>query len=187
MSEQPAEAQTAPTSRWTYAAIASVALAVIAVTLLGVVMQRVGSQTRTINRADKQAAASSLNGPAARSVIAAAKTGITATLSYNYKTLPADMARAERSMAPAFKTTYVQTMQRQVIPLASKTQTSTTASVPEVGVKSVSPTTATVLAFADQVVRNNQLSTDGRLDRTRIEADLVLVDGHWLISKLRPL
>jgi hypothetical protein len=74
-----------------------------------------------------------------------------------------------------------------VTPLATKYKATSTADISAVGVKSVTPSTATVLLFADQTVTNTQLSTDGRLDRTRIEADLVRVDGHWLINKLTPL
>ncbi|MBV9872332.1 MAG: hypothetical protein JO214_17105 [Frankiaceae bacterium] len=178
---------TPTTSRWTYAAMVAVGLAVIAVTLLGVVTQRVGSQTRSIDRANADAAARSLTGASARAAMAAAKTEVAATLTYSYKTLQADIAAAEKTMTPAFRTTYDQTMQRQVIPLATRTKTSSSASIPAVGIKEVSPTAATVLVFADQVVQNNQLATNSRLDRTRIEAHLVLVDGHWLISQLKPL
>jgi hypothetical protein len=45
---------------------------------------------------------------------------------------------------------------------------------------------ATVLVFVAQQVTNTQLSAP-RLDRSRIEVDLVHSGGRWLIAKLTPL
>jgi Mce-associated membrane protein len=176
----PAEAAPARRNWATVAAIVAVTLAVIAVTLLAVVMQR-----RVDNNSGSSA--SSLFGPTAAAARKAAASEVAATLTYNYKTLQADFARAEQGMTPAFRTTYQQTTADSVSPLATKYKATSSATVIATGVSAVTPNSATVLVFANQIVDNTQLRTNARLDRTRIRASLVLQNGKWLISNLIPI
>jgi hypothetical protein len=103
--ETPVTTEPVESNASTVVAIVAVALAVIAVTLMAVVMQRVGSQTKNIHGVNNAAAATSLSGPTALSALAAAKTEVAATLTYNYTSLQTDIAAAEKNMTPAFKTT----------------------------------------------------------------------------------
>jgi len=167
-------------------AIGAVALAVIAVVLLTVVMQRVSSRSASNHRGATQAEASYLAGPSARAAAAAASTETRATLTYNYKTLAADFATAEKGLTPAFRASYAHTTATSVTPLATKYHAISTASVAATGVSASTATTATVLLFVDQTVQNTQLPQP-RLDRSRIVVSMVKVDGRWLVDHLKPL
>jgi Mce-associated membrane protein len=165
-------------------AVAAVALAVIAVTVLAVVMQWHSSR----NRQSNEGAASYLAGTSAQAAEAAAVREVTATLTYNYKTLAADFANAEKGLTPGFRTSYAQTTATSVEPLAKKYAAISTASVSASGVSSASQSgnAVTVLVFADQTVQNSQLAHP-RLDRTRIQVSMVNLGGKWLIDHLTPL
>jgi Mce-associated membrane protein len=165
-------------------AVAAVALAVIAVTVLAVVMQWHSSR----NRQTDEGAASYLAGTSARAAEAAAVTEVTATLTYNYKTLTTDFANAEKGLTPSFRDSYAHTTATSVEPLAKKYAAISSASVSASGVSAASQSgkAVTVLVFANQTVQNSQLAHP-RLDRTRIQVSMVNLDGKWLIDHLTPL
>jgi Mce-associated membrane protein len=163
-------------------AIAAVALAVAAVTVLAVVMQLYSSRKHDAD----VAGAAYLAGPAARAAEAAAVRDVTATLTYNYKTLSSDFANAEQGMTPGFRDSYERSTRTSVVPLATKEHAITTASVSASGVRTAAPNAVTVLVFANQTVQNS-LIAHPRLDRTRIDVSMVKVDGKWLVDGLKPL
>jgi len=122
-------------------------------------------------------------------IIAAAVSGVTATASYDWRTLDADERAAESQLAEPFRTSYAQRFQAQVAPLARKYHATAKASVdPKFGAGLVSVTGghANVLLYVDQVVTNKQLSAP-RLDQTRVFATLQQVDGKWRIAGLRTI
>jgi Mce-associated membrane protein len=164
-------------------AIGAVALAVIGATLVAVVMAKVSSNTDQVTA---DAAASYLAGANAQAAKAAAVREVTATLTYNYKTLQADFARAEQGLTPRFRTSYEHTTATSVAPLARKYDAISSSEVSAAGTSSISPTTATVLVFANQTVQNTQLAHP-RLDRSRIRVSMAKVDGTWLVDNLIPL
>jgi Mce-associated membrane protein len=168
-------------------AIGAVALAVVALTLLAVIGQRLGSQTASNHRQGSAAAATYLAGSTAHEAQAAAVREVTATLTYNYKTLHADFTKAEAGLTPKFRTTYEQTTADSVTPLATKYHAISSADVAASGVSAVTANSATVLLFVDQTVQNTQLAAKERLDRSRIKATMVKLDGKWLIDDLLPL
>jgi Mce-associated membrane protein len=164
----------------------SVIVAVVMVVALAVVTQLLSSHNSRRHRDQQVAASTYLAGPSARAAAAAASTEVQATLTYNYKTLQADFAAAERGLTARFKPSYEQTTKTSVTPLATKYQATSSASVQPVGVSQAGPTTVKVLLFVDQTVTNTQL-TKPRLDRSRISATMVKVNGRWLIDNLIPL
>lgn len=180
---RPASAETAGLSGGAKLAIAALVLAVVAVTVLAVVMQRYSSRT---HRVTSDAVASYLAGPGARAAEAAAINEVRATLSYNYKTLPADFAAAEKGLTPNFRSNYAHTTATQVAPNAKKYSAISTADVSAAGVSSAAPKAVTVLVFANQTVQNTLLAHP-RLDRTRIKVSMVNLGGKWLIDDLSPL
>jgi Mce-associated membrane protein len=172
-------------SRWM---VASVALAVVMAVFLAVVAQRLSSHTSSERHSGSSSAASAsyLAGPSARAAMAAATVDLRNILSYNYTTLPADFALAEKGMTTSFRKTYVTTTQNSVSPVAAKTHTISTASVAAAGVQTSSVNAATVLVFADQTVQNTLLANP-RLDRSRDVVSMVRINGHWLVSDVKPV
>jgi Mce-associated membrane protein len=123
---------------------------------------------------------------AATAALSAATTGVASVLSYNYKSLDADFAKAEALLTPSFRKSYEATTAKAVQPLAAKYKAVSPAQVSAAGVIAASPSKAKVLVFVSQQVTNTQLSAP-RLDRSRIEVELVLAHGDWLINKLTPV
>lgn len=118
--------------------------------------------------------------------VAAAASGVATVLSYNYKSLDNDFAKAETLLTPQFRDTYRATTAKAVQPLAAKYKAVSTAQVTAAGVVSATASKASVLVFVSQQVTNTQLAAP-RLDRSRIVVDLVHQHGRWLIAKLNPV
>lgn len=116
----------------------------------------------------------------------AAKTETAATLTYDYRTLDQDFATAEKGLTPVFARNYAQTATTSVAPLARRTHAISTATVAAAGVISATRTTAEILVYADQTVRNSLLKSTSRLDRSVIEVSMVEQNGKWLINNLSP-
>jgi Mce-associated membrane protein len=123
---------------------------------------------------------------ASTAAMSAATTGVATVLSYNYRSLDHDFAAAEALLTPSFRKAYDATTAKAVQPLAAKYKAVSTAQVSAAGVISASTSRATVLVFVSQTVTNSQLSAP-RLDRSRIQVELVRAHGTWLINKLTPV
>ena len=123
---------------------------------------------------------------AATAALSAATTGVASVLSYNYKSLDADFAKAEALLTPSFRKSYQATTAKAVQPLAAKYKAVSTAQVSAAGIIVASTSAAKVLVFVSQQVTNTQLSAP-RLDRSRIEVELIHTHGQWLINKLTPV
>lgn len=154
------------------ALVGLVVLAVIAVTLLAVVTAKLSDR-----HADRSNATAALS---------AASNGVATVLSYNYKSLDGDFAKAEALLTPAFRKKYDTTTAKAVQPLAAKYHAVSTAQVTSGGVMSASGSHAQVLVFVSQQVTNTQLSAP-RLDRSRIVVDLRKSGNRWLIDNLNPV
>jgi Mce-associated membrane protein len=118
--------------------------------------------------------------------LAAAKRETAQALTYNYKTLNQDFARAEAGMSRTFRADYAKTAATSVAPLAQKTHAVTTGTIAAAGVESAGPDHARILVFADQTVQNTLLNATSRLDRSVIEVFMVKQDGRWVINDLQP-
>ena len=154
------------------ALVALVVLAIVAVVLATLLSLRVSH-----NHEKNQAATAALS---------AATTGVASVLSYNYKSLDSDFAKAEATLTPSFRKSYQATTAKAVQPLAAKYQAVSTAQVSAAGIIASTTSAAKVLVFVSQQVTNTQLSAP-RLDRSRIEVELVHTKGQWLINKLTPV
>jgi Mce-associated membrane protein len=154
------------------AMVSLVVLAVVAVALLCVVTARLSD--RHGPRSDTTAA------------LAAATDGVATVLSYNYKSLDADFAKAESLLTPSFRKNYDATTAKGVQPLAAKYHAVSTAQVTAAGVMSQSGSHVQVVVFVSQQVTNTQLSAP-RLDRSRIIVDLQKSGSRWLINNLQPV
>jgi Mce-associated membrane protein len=155
----------------------TVALAVVA--LLGVAAAKVPAKERNQHSAQQLA-------DARTEAMAVATSSVATVLSYDYRHLSQDFAKAEALLTPAFRKQYVQTTAKAVQPLAGRYRAISSAQVTGAGVVSATPTEVVVLVFVDQTVTNTQLAAP-RLDKSRIKATLVHTGGRWLIDGLDPI
>jgi Mce-associated membrane protein len=170
-------AQPAAGARWVgTSAVASVVvlavLAAVTVALAGLVVARVSS----VNAVDGTRG----------DVVGAATSGVATVLSYDYRHLDSDFARAQGLLTPKFRKQYDDTTAKGVRPLAAKYKAISSADVSAAGVVEAGRDRAIVLVFVNQTVTNSQL-TAPRLDRSRIKVTLVRSHGRWLIDKLTTL
>ena len=120
-------------------------------------------------------------------VLAAARTEVATALSYDYRHLDADFARATAVMTPAFRKKYLATTAKGVKPLAVKYKATSAAQVTSAGLVEGTRDRAVVLVFVAQTASNSQLTTGPRLDRSRIRTTLVRSGDRWLIDDLDPV
>ncbi|MDX6287502.1 MAG: Mce-associated rane protein [Frankiales bacterium] len=123
---------------------------------------------------------------AKRDAVAAASVAMTNVLSYDYKTIDADIARAQRYLTGTFRTEYVATTEKTVKDAAVRNKATVKADVAYAGAIKASPNKATVLIFVDQTATNTALKAP-RIDRNRIRLEMSKVNGKWLVAKLTPL
>ncbi len=118
--------------------------------------------------------------------LAAAASGLPTVLTYDYRHLEEDFARAESLLTPRFRKEYDDTTAKQVEPLAAKYKATSTADVTAAAVVDAQVDRVVVLVFVNQAVTNSNLSAP-RLDRSRINVTVVRSGDRWLIDKLAPL
>jgi Mce-associated membrane protein len=110
-------------------------------------------------------------------------------LSYDYRTLSGDVARAKAETTGAFAQQYAQTA-GQLLGQAAKLKAIVQASVGSPGVVSADGDTVVVLVFVDQASVKQlpgQKSPTTRIDQSRVQLTMTKVHGHWLVSALAAL
>lgn len=164
----------APSRRGLVLALTTVlsAVAVLAGALAAVAAMR-GSHDQAVDAARDNA-------------LAAAVSGVPVVLSYDYRHLKADFARAEARLTPRFRKQYDATTAKQVEPLAAKYHATSSAQVSAAAVVDASPDRAVVLVFVSQLATNTNL-TAPRSDQSRINVTVVRAGDRWLIDRLAPL
>jgi Mce-associated membrane protein len=118
--------------------------------------------------------------------LSAASQQVATVLSYDYRHLDADFARATALLTPRFRKSYLSTTAKGVRPLAEKYKAVSSAQVTGAGLVSGTPDRAVVLVFVSQTATNSQLAQP-RLDRSRIRTTLVRSGDRWLIDDLQPV
>jgi Mce-associated membrane protein len=116
--------------------------------------------------------------------LSAARASATVILSYDYRRLDADFARAAALTTGSFRTDYQATTGDAVAKLAAQTQAVVVAQVMAGGVVSSTSERATVLLFVNQTTTSNRLDA-AKVDRNRVELTMQKVGGHWLVSGLK--
>lgn len=116
----------------------------------------------------------------------AARRGLVAALSYDYRTIEETVTAASRGLTGEFRSDYRTLMREVVAPSAKSQKLVTKASVAGTAVVSASPSAVEVLAFVDQTT-GGKGSSSPRLGSSRVLVRVSNVDGRWLISNLRPL
>lgn len=135
------------------------------------------------------ATAGALQSGSARNATAAARTAVRDILSYDYRHLPADIARARADATGVFAHEYAGTATR-LLHEATQLKAIVRANVTAAGVVSASPHDVVVLMFVDQdSVRQTpgQRTPTTRIDQSRVRATMTLVGRRWKVSDLAAL
>jgi len=110
-------------------------------------------------------------------------------LSYDYRTLTTDIARAKTETTGAFAQQYAQTA-GQLLSEATQLKAIVQASVGSPAVVSAHGTAVVVLVFVDQASVKQlpgQKSPTTRIDQSRVQLTMTKVGGRWLVSALSAL
>ncbi len=125
--------------------------------------------------------------------LAAAQQAAPVVLSYDYRHLERDFARARTCLTGAFRDQYLKTTGTVVGPTAAKYHGVVTATVaappggaPAASVVSAAPDRVTVLLFVNQVTRSTQV-TGSRVDLNRVRMTLTRTSAGWKVSALDAL
>ena len=126
-----------------------------------------------------------LSDDARTDVVAAARTAATEILSYDYRSLDRDIARAKTDSTGKFLREYSSTAGR-LLEQAKQLKAVVQASVASTSVVSAKPNTVIVLVFVDQAtVKSGDKQT--RIDQNRVRLTMQKVKGRWLVSELDAL
>ncbi|MFA6577152.1 MAG: DnaJ domain-containing protein [Nocardioides sp.] len=117
-----------------------------------------------------------------RAAQAAAETAIVPVISYDYRTLEADAAAATSYMTDEFGAKYEQTFP-VVTENAPNTKTVITVEVVASGIVRTGDDRVDVLLFVNRPTTNKQ-DTEPVVYRDQVTAQMLLVDGEWLVDNL---
>jgi Mce-associated membrane protein len=132
------------------------------------------------------AGASSLQSPTSQAGLQAAKAEIPTILSYDYRSIAADIAKAKANTTGVFAKQYGQSAGK-LLTQAKQVRAIVQATVGSAGVVSAAPRNVVVLLFVDQAtVRQapGQGTPQTRIDQDRVVATMTNVNGKWKVSSL---
>jgi Mce-associated membrane protein len=115
--------------------------------------------------------------------LAAAEAHAVDLLSYDYRHLDRDFARARRVLTGSFADDYAHTTESVVRPTAEQVKAVVTADVAASSVVRASPNRVVVLLFVNQTTTSTRLEGP-KVDLNRVQMRLDRVDGQWLVSKV---
>ena len=119
-------------------------------------------------------------------VLAAAREGTEAILTYAPDTLDNDLTNAKSRLTGEFLDHYNDFTAQIVAPAARQKGIKTEANVARAAVSRITPQTATVLVFVNQVTTSKERPTPA-LSTSSVEVVLVREQGRWLISQFNPI
>lgn len=123
---------------------------------------------------------------AQQQVVAAAKEGTEALLSYSPETLDADLATAKSHLTGEFLDYYSDFTEKVVAPAARQKGVKTEANVARAAVSEMRPGKAAVLVFVNQVTTSKDRPTPA-LATSSVKVTLVRSGDGWLISGFDPV
>jgi Mce-associated membrane protein len=123
---------------------------------------------------------------AQQQVIAAAKEGTEALLSYSPESLDADLANAKSHLTGEFLSYYNDFTDKVVAPASRDKGVKTEANVARAAVSQMRPDKADVLVFVNQVTTSKERPTPA-LSTSSVMVTLLRADGRWLISGFNPV
>lgn len=126
------------------------------------------------------------NEAAQQQVVAEAKEGIEAALSYSPENLDNDLATAKSHLTGKFLDYYSDFTQNVVTPAARDKGVKTEANVARAAVSEMQPTKADVLVFVNQVTTSKARPTPA-LATSTVMVTMVKSGDRWLISEFNPV
>lgn len=150
-------------------------LAALLVVLL-VLIVVFGYQTYNASRVDE----------ARTQAVSAATTAAVDVLSYDYRHLDQDFAKARRHLAPAFAEQYDKTTGTVVKPSALKIKAVVSAQVIKGSVVSATKDRVVTLLFVNQTT-SSTLRSGKRTDLNRVRMTMERVDDRWLVASVQAL
>lgn len=133
--------------------------------------------------------ASSISAGARSAAVSAATTAAHDVLSYDYRTLDRDIAKAKSETTGVFAQQYAQSS-AQLLTQARQLKAIVQASVGLPGVVSAHHDTVVVLVFVDQASVKQlpgQKTPTTRIDQSRVRLTMSKVGARWLVSALAAL
>ena len=115
--------------------------------------------------------------------LAAAETHAVDLLSYDYRHLDRDFARAGKALTGSFADDYATTTETVVRPTALEVKAVVTAEVAASSVVRASQNQVVVLLFVNQTTTSTRVEGP-KVDLNRVRLTLTRVDGDWLVSKV---
>ena len=126
------------------------------------------------------------NVDAQQQVIAAAKEGTEAVLSYSPDNLDQSLATAKSHLTGGFLDEYSRFTDEVVRPAVSQRGVKTEANVARAAVSQMDPGRAQVLVFVNQVTTSRERPSPA-LATSSVMVTMVRSDGRWLISEFKPV
>jgi Mce-associated membrane protein len=115
--------------------------------------------------------------------LAAAESHAVDLLSYDYRHLDRDFARAGRALTGSFADDYATTTETVVRPTALEVKAVVTAEVAASSVVRAAQNKVVVLLFVNQTTTSTRVEGP-KVDLNRVRLTLTRVDGEWLVSKV---
>jgi Mce-associated membrane protein len=156
--------------QWQVVVILGALVVVLAATVLWEILRTVNANAATAAGQDAQNAA---------------RTSAQSILSYDYRTLEANMAKAEALTTGQFRQQY-EADAPKLLALAKQAQGVVQANVWQAGIVSESPGQVTVLLFVDQSTTQASNQTP-QLSQNRVKLVMQKVGGNWLVAQLQAL
>lgn len=126
------------------------------------------------------------NEAAGQAALEAARKDAVDVLSYNFRTVDDDLGRAKARLTGKFQDDFAQLASSVVAPAAKQDQIDTRAEVAGSGLVSTSADEVVALLFVNQTTRSTKL-TAPKIDGSRVQLTMRLVDGQWLVRDLKPV
>lgn len=119
-------------------------------------------------------------------VVAAAREGTEALLTYSPERLDADLSAAKSHLTAGFLNEYTELTDKVVAPASREKGVKTEASASRAAISSIRPGEAEVLVFVNQVSTSNERPTPA-LSASAVLVTLVQHGDRWLISAFAPI
>ena len=115
--------------------------------------------------------------------LAAAEAHAVDLLSYDYRHLDRDFARAGKALTGSFADDYATTTKKVVEPTALEVKAVVTAEVAASSVVRAAQNQVVVLLFVNQTTTSTRVEGP-KVDLNRVRLTMTRVDGDWLVSKV---
>ncbi|MDT7590718.1 MAG: Mce-associated rane protein, partial [Pseudonocardiales bacterium] len=152
-----------------------IALAVLALASL-VAVAVLGWQSISASRAQS----------AQNAALDAARTGTTQVLSYDSKTLDADLAKSRTLISGNFAAKFEDLANSVIVPAVRQQSLSTKANVVRAAIIDAQPEQVQALLFVNQTTSMSSQPAP-RSATNQVRVTMTWSDGHWLISDVQPL